>query len=125
MDGTYSVSVHHNTAKDFNEARHIHRVESREEIVFCVDAAHMGLGGASCGPAPMEKYRLKPGAVQMRYTICPVTAHKAEEMVEQGRTSIFAPTAPAIMDAEIKTSDGHTQQIMQNNNRIIKGSAEL
>ncbi len=110
-DGTYSVSAHHNTASDYASAQHIHRLKPRDEIVFCVDAKQMGLGGASCGPPPLEKYRLKSGAVQMNYTMRPVTVDKAEQMAEQGRMTISVPTTPAVKDAKVKTAKGHTRQV--------------
>lgn len=110
-DETYSVSAHHNTAKDYDQAQHIHRVIPRKEIAFCVDAVHMGLGGASCGPAPMEKYRLSPGTVQMHYTICPVEARTVDEMAEQGRMSVSIPATPRLTDAKVKTAEGHSRQI--------------
>ena len=34
----------------------------REQIHVNLDVRQMGLGGASCGPAPMEKYRFDPNA---------------------------------------------------------------
>ena len=30
----------------------------RDEIILCLDAAHAGLGGDSCGPATLEQYRV-------------------------------------------------------------------
>jgi beta-galactosidase len=111
MDGTYSASALHNTAKDYDTARNIHRVIPRKEVVLCVDAVHMGLGGASCGPGPMEQYRLTPGPIRMRYTLCPVKARKAQEMAEQGRLSLSTPVAPIITDRKVTTADGHSRQI--------------
>jgi beta-galactosidase len=112
LDGTCSVSAHHNTAKDYELARNIHRVKPRSEVVLCVDAAHMGLGGASCGPAPMNPYRLSPGAFQMRYTIRPVKARKADQMAEEGRMSVAVPTPPKIVETKVKTAAGHSRHIV-------------
>jgi hypothetical protein len=58
-DGTHSISAHHNTAIDYDEARHIDKVVPRDEVYLTIDAAHMGLGGASCGPRPMNQYILR------------------------------------------------------------------
>ena len=44
----------------------------REEIVLNLDVRQTGLGGASCGPWPMEKYRFDPSApVEWTMTIEP------------------------------------------------------
>jgi len=74
-DGTYSISAHHNTAEDYDQARHIDKVVPRDEVYLCIDAAHMGLGGASCGPRPMNKYTLNAGPTRFRYSLRPATAN--------------------------------------------------
>jgi beta-galactosidase len=73
-DGTYSISAHHNTAEDYDQARHIDKVVPRDEVYLCIDAAHMGLGGASCGPRPMNKYTLIAKPTRFRYSLRPATA---------------------------------------------------
>jgi beta-galactosidase len=111
MDGLYSASALHFTAKDLNDARHIHRLKSREEIVLCIDAIHMGLGGTF--HATMEKYRFSPEPLQMRYTLCPVRERDVKEMAEQARTSMPVPAVPTITDTKAKKADGegHYRQI--------------
>jgi beta-galactosidase len=73
-DGTYSITAHHNTADDYDQARHIDKVVPRPEVYLCIDAAHMGLGGASCGPRPMNKYILTAKPTPFRYQLRPATA---------------------------------------------------
>jgi len=73
-DGTYSISAHHNTAEDYDQARHIDKVVPRDEVYLCIDAAHMGLGGASCGPRPLGKYVLNAESTRFRYSLRPATA---------------------------------------------------
>jgi beta-galactosidase len=68
-DGTYSISAHHNTAQDYDAARHINKVVPRDEVYLCIDAAHMGLGGASCGPQPMRQYTLTAAPMRFRYSL--------------------------------------------------------
>ncbi len=68
-DGTYSVSAHHNTAQDYDQARHIDKVVPRDQVYLCIDAAHMGLGGASCGPRPLTKYILSARPMRFRYSL--------------------------------------------------------
>lgn len=72
-DGTYSISAHHNTAEDYDQARHIHKVVPRDEVYMCIDAAHMGLGGASCGPRPLNEYILGAQPTRFRYGLRPAT----------------------------------------------------
>lgn len=57
-DGTFSISAHHNTVQDFDRARHPTDLPQRDAVYVCLDAAHSGLGGDSCGPVPMQKYIL-------------------------------------------------------------------
>ncbi len=77
-DGTYSISAHHNTADDYDQARHIDKVVPRDEVYLCIDAAHTGLGGASCGPRPMNKYILNAGPARFRYSLRPATRDLAD-----------------------------------------------
>jgi len=76
-DGTYSISAHHNTADDFDQARHIHKVVPRGEVYLCIDAAHTGLGGASCGPRPLNEYILNAAPMRFRYCLRPATPDRA------------------------------------------------
>ena len=78
-DGTYSISAHHNTARDYDEARNIHRVIPKDEVYLCIDAAHMGLGGASCGPRPLNEYILSAKPMRFRYGLRPATKDLAAE----------------------------------------------
>lgn len=113
MDGSYSVNASHNTAKELKDARNIHSLKPREEIVLCVDAIHMGLGGASCGPAPLREYRISPEPLQMRYAICPVRTKDNNKMAELARISIPVPQVPQITEVKVKNSqEGHSRQIV-------------
>ncbi len=78
-DGTHSISAHHNTAQDYDEARNIHRVVPRDEVYLCIDAAHMGLGGASCGPRPLQEYTLTAKPARFRYGLRPATKDLATD----------------------------------------------
>ena len=83
-DGTYSISAHHNTAADYDQAKHIDKVVPRDEVYLCIDAAHMGLGGASCGPRPMNKYILNAGPTRFRYSLRPATANAKTQLPNLG-----------------------------------------
>ncbi len=112
MGGLYSASALHNTAEDFDQARHIHRVIPRDEVVLCIDVAHMGLGGASCGPAPMDIYRFTPETMRMRYTFSPLRVQRLNQMAEQGRLKISVPLPPTVIATKVKVSENrHARQI--------------
>ncbi len=93
-DGTYSISAHPNTALDYHYARHIHKVIPRDEVYLTIDAAHMGLGGASCGPRPMQKYTLRAEPMRFSYSLRPCP--KAKKMAETGRIQLPNLAAPLI-----------------------------
>ncbi len=44
----------------------------RPYVVVCIDALQMGLGNASCGPPPLEKYTARARAVQFGFRLVPV-----------------------------------------------------
>jgi beta-galactosidase len=69
--GPLSMSVHHNTALDIDAARHPNELKPRDLVVLCIDAEHMGLGGASCGPRPMEQYILNAAPSSFAYSLRP------------------------------------------------------
>lgn len=63
------VQALHCAAEDLAFARHVngqvrHRtpVPMRDEIYLNLDIRQLGLGGASCGPRPMDKYLVEPSA---------------------------------------------------------------
>ncbi len=91
-DGTYSISAHHNTAKDYDEARHINKVVPRDEVYLTIDAAHMGLGGASCGPRPLNEYILMAHPMRFRYSLRPAT----KDLVEDARIQLPNLEAPLV-----------------------------
>lgn len=63
-----SLNVSRFAAEEVDQARHKNgetrrwrRLVPRDAVHVCVDGFVCGLGGASCGPWPMEKYRLPSG----------------------------------------------------------------
>ena len=92
--GPLSVSVQHFTPQQLEASRHkvgqqafVKPLVPREDIILCLDHAQMGLGGASCGPAPMEKYRLKAEPEAFRLVLRPCTG----DLSELGRKWIAVP----------------------------------
>jgi hypothetical protein len=41
-----------------------------------IDHAQAGLGGASCGPATLEQYRLRPGDYNFSFRLQPVLSEE-------------------------------------------------
>jgi beta-galactosidase len=55
------VSFTHFSAQDLAASDHVEQLRPRSGTVVHVDAAHRGLGTASCGPDTLPAYRLGPG----------------------------------------------------------------
>jgi beta-galactosidase len=94
MHADASFSAHHNTAQDTAAARHPTEIEARDSVVVCVDAAHMGLGGASCGPRPMQQYILSARPMRFRYTLRPLMG--AQDPARAARVTVPSFLAPHI-----------------------------
>jgi len=64
-------SALHYTPLDLNKANHPFELQKRKETVLSIDVAQNGLGGASCGPPPMDRYLLKTATTEFNYSIRP------------------------------------------------------
>jgi beta-galactosidase len=67
--GTVHCSATHFTAADLYAARHETDLRPRDELVVHVDAAHRGLGTASCGPDTLDRYMINPGELRLAYRL--------------------------------------------------------
>jgi beta-galactosidase len=63
------VSVTHHRAADLAAATHDVDLVPRGETIVHLDAAHRGLGTASCGPDTLPKYRISPGQHRWSWTL--------------------------------------------------------
>ena len=63
------VSVTHLRAADLAAATHDVDVVPVAETIVHLDAAHRGLGTASCGPDTLPKYRISPGQHRWSWTL--------------------------------------------------------
>jgi beta-galactosidase len=61
MDPPAQVSVTHLRAIDLATATHVGELVPCAETIVHIDAAHRGLGTASCGPDTLPEYRISPG----------------------------------------------------------------
>jgi len=79
---TFNVSAHHYRTEDLTQARHHHELVERDETVLNIDYAQNGLGSRSCGPGPLNRYRLRPEPVVFRVRLKPFdTAEISPETV--------------------------------------------
>jgi beta-galactosidase len=69
LDEPRQVSVTRYRAHDLATATHSDELVPRPEVVVHVDAAHRGLGTASCGPDTLAEYRLAPGEYHWSYVL--------------------------------------------------------
>jgi beta-galactosidase len=67
-----AMSATHHRDEDLATATHDVEVVSREAIVVHIDAAHRGLGTASCGPDTMPRYLVGPGTYRWTWELQPV-----------------------------------------------------
>ena len=67
-------SATHYTANDLYTATTATELHPRRELVVHLDAAHRGLGTASCGPDVLPKYRLPAGQFYFAYRLSLVQA---------------------------------------------------
>ncbi|MYH93922.1 MAG: DUF4981 domain-containing protein, partial [Acidimicrobiaceae bacterium] len=66
---TLSLSAIHYRASDLFEASTQSEVRRRDGLVVCLDAAHRGLGTASCGPGVLPEYRIASGRHEFAYRV--------------------------------------------------------
>lgn len=57
-DRLFFFSANRYTDKDLIDSRHEWELKARPYLYLHLDAAQRGLGNASCGPGPMEKYTI-------------------------------------------------------------------
>jgi beta-galactosidase len=63
------VSATHLRATDLDAATHEVELRPRDETIVHLDAAHRGVGTASCGPDTLAAYVLRPGTWRWAWTL--------------------------------------------------------
>ena len=71
FDRPLQVSATHHRATDLAAAGHDIDLVARPETIVHIDAAHRGLGTASCGPDTLPEYLVGPGTYEWTWTIGP------------------------------------------------------
>jgi beta-galactosidase len=72
LDDPAQVSATHFRAEDLAAATHDVELTPRRETVVHLDAAHRGLGTASCGPDTLPEYLVGPATYEWSWTLTPV-----------------------------------------------------
>jgi len=68
-----NVSAHYYTPEDFTAAAHTYELKPREDITLNLDLELNGLGSNSCGPGPLEKYKLRAGEYNFSLRLKPTS----------------------------------------------------
>jgi beta-galactosidase len=71
LDTPRQVSISRYRAAELAAATHHDELTPRQECAVHIDAAHRGLGTASCGPDTLPRYRVPPGPHRWSWTLCP------------------------------------------------------
>ncbi len=69
LDQGRQVSWSHHRAADLDAATHDNELAERPQTVVHLDAAHRGVGTASCGPDTLARYRVGPGRHQWSWVL--------------------------------------------------------
>ncbi len=69
LDAPRQVSATRYAATDLAAATHVDQLVPRPGHVVHIDAAHRGLGTASCGPDTLEQYLVRPGRYRWSYLL--------------------------------------------------------
>ncbi len=77
-DSAFGFSASHFSDEQLSKATHTHDLEREGRVVVCVDAAHRGLGSASCGPDVDARYRVKSGVHRLEITLMPMRGRERE-----------------------------------------------
>jgi beta-galactosidase len=68
-DPTFILTARRWTSEDLDAARHTHHLRPRDRVYVNLDAAHHGIGTASCGPGVQPQYQLRPGKFAFGLTL--------------------------------------------------------
>jgi beta-galactosidase len=82
--GPLEFSASHYTAQDIDSAYHTYDLKPRAEVVLNLDYRQRGLGTESCGPGPLEQYKIKPGRYAWSYSLQPLQAGAPVQKRESG-----------------------------------------
>ena len=68
--GNFEFSASHYSDTELVRCGHTNELEPIPGTIVTLDLRQRGLGTASCGPDTLEKYCIKPGRYEFRFTLC-------------------------------------------------------
>lgn len=72
---------------DLTKAEHTNELLNDDIVHLNIDFAQDGLGSNSCGPQPLEQYKLYPKHCKLSYTVKPFL-NGSDDLFEKGRTNM-------------------------------------
>ena len=123
-DDVMETSLSKYEDEDMAKYRHMCNVpEADGYLVFNVDEAQRGLGGAACGPGPLSQYTLSNGTYSQSFRIIPFTSATNEEMMEESKVDInfLNPLSDITVNGESIGFDPEKESYIV---RLIEGSFE-
>jgi beta-galactosidase len=69
LDQPRQVSITPHRASELADRTHDSDLQSSGNVIIQIDAAHRGLGTASCGPDTLEKYLVRPGTYTWEWRV--------------------------------------------------------
>jgi len=88
----FEFNASHFSDNDLFNARHTCDLKPRHEVILNIDAAHRGLGTASCGPDTLPHYRLSKHTYHFRFFLCTGEARLAPR--HNGASQLALKTSP-------------------------------
>jgi beta-galactosidase len=67
----FDLTVRRWTTEDLDAATHTHELHPRDRVYLNLDAAHQGIGSASCGPGVLPQHRLAAQPTQLTVGLSP------------------------------------------------------
>ncbi|MCP5039852.1 MAG: DUF4981 domain-containing protein, partial [bacterium] len=68
----FGFSASHYSDEALTAATHTHEIDPEARVTLCLDAAHRGVGGASCGPDTLGRYRVGGGRYSSSFALLPL-----------------------------------------------------
>lgn len=65
----FNFSARHCSQKNLTEAKHTYDLIMENKTYLYIDKQQSGLGSASCGPGPLDKYLIKPIPTNFKFII--------------------------------------------------------
>ena len=84
-DRLFNFSASWYTQKNLTEANHTVDLVREDFVTLNLDLAQDGIGTASCGPEPLEQYRLKPEPFAITFRFRPIRLDRQNPMMEARR----------------------------------------